>query len=408
MIYQIDESAESFMSESFRLEINAWLREFFRREDDRKPEVTQPKTDDANVVNATNSAQTPSRRRGKSKNRFAYENDGDVHNSFSELLDHLEGTFNTLKFDDDSLSWLRRDEIIGLRKLGMHVPNPWLLRYQTDPVINVAKGYPAIMAISMTGKDDMDTEDGSYPRMLFAIRQKTLPPNVAQYAGVPYRFGEAYVYDGKLSWFTMWMVLSKDGHVNICKELLHTWGKVGKNGHVAYVHNKNTADPALISAAITKNGRKNGESLIKSAFAQMFEWWQMRDERWSVAVYKGKDRVTFGIERENSKHYFANRDKTVKAADGRAKRIIHYVREHDRDTGNNVVQVKEHIRGIREFNWNGYRCVVTAPKFNGIPSSLMTLQPEEFEGEDVPVGYIATSKLGLLLARSEEGLKANP
>ena len=110
----------------------------------------------------------------------------------------------------------------------------------------------------------------------------------------------------------------------------------------------------------------------------MFNWWVDRDLRWNVSVHKGQDRVTFGVEQENTKTYFANREKMVLASDGKAKRIIHYVREHERVTPTKVTMVKEHIRGIREFNWNGYHCVVTAPKFH-----LTRLASEfEMEGED--------------------------
>ena len=139
---------------------------------------------------------------------------------------------------------------------------------------------------------------------------------------------------------------------------------------------------------------------MKNSFRACFNWWINRQERWSVAVKKGGDRVTFSVDKSLTKKYFADRDKTVKTVNGQTKKIIHYVRGHDRNQNGKITKVKEHIRGLNSFIWKSYNCLVTAPEFQTLPTAQFDVAPEE--KEEWERGYISASKVGKLLSDTEE------
>lgn len=91
------------------------------------------------------------------------------------------------------------------------------------------------------------------------------------------------------------------------------------------------------------------------------------------------------------------------------KRIIHYVSAHERETSEGKTTVKEHIRGLAEFDWKGYDCRVTAPKFNGSLSTNFTIAARAFdEDEELPKkGWIDMPEVGSILADIEEGRRAS-
>jgi hypothetical protein len=132
----------------------------------------------------------------------------------------------------------------------------------------------------------------------------------------------------------------------------------------------------------------------------MVDWWQGRTERWSVAVKKSGDRITFAVDKSLTKKYFADRDKTIKTISGRNKKIVHYVKEHQRNYDGKITTVKEHIRGVNKFTWKGYDCLVTAPEFQ----SLVTAQfnAGAYEVEEETQEYVSASKVGHILALEED------
>jgi hypothetical protein len=63
--------------------------------------------------------------------------------------------------------------------------------------------------------------------------------------------------------------------------------------------------------------------------------------------------------------------------------------------------IKEHIRGLREFNWKGYQIQVVSPKYQQKTSASFTEPGMEIE-EDEKSNVIYLSKLGKMLADFEE------
>lgn len=396
---------------SLLVTIKHWLMRLFNRE----PAPSHPPKPIVNAVDAPPlvepiervEAVTPEREKKRRIKR-----DTTRRETLAELLDGLEGTFAAVKMQTMPDSWLNRDSITALRKLGVHVPHPWRLEWTEDMDIrvDVSKPMPAMMSISAATSGWLPDEKlGVPPEVMFAIRQTKLPWHVSQEPGVPYTFGCAFRVAGKLLWVNMWMTVDpKTGELRLCDELQNKTVVVpmrrpssrGEHGRTATYTTRGWRHAAFLdSDNATVHARAIG---AKNLFRGLFDWWSKRDERWTVVVKKAGDRVTFGIDKELTSTYFADRDKSIKV-NGKAKKIIHFVREHQRDTGEKVVTVKEHVRGLREFDWKGFHCIVTAPKLTGRTSSGFDVPGVEQEDDGpMPVGVVSASKVGKMLADMEE------
>ena len=327
--------------------------------------------------------------------------------NFSELLDQLEQTFEYVKLPTMNESWLDRDSIVGLKKLGAHAPNPWIMDwYEENSVIDVSKPLPAIMCITASSKYAINRGDKVYPKIIFAIKHKKLPWHVAYKPGAPYQFGMAFDLDGKLFWVHMYITVNrKTGEIYFCDELI-----VDK--HVVPV--RDPRQRRAVGAYRTYATRKwrtaeflvddtrtieESQKIVRNCFVNMHRWWLDRDSRWNVVIKKNGERVTFGVNNDQTPYYFKDRDKTVRTPAGQIKKIVHYVKQHDRKVKEKVTTVREHIRGLQEFEWKGYHCKVISPKLQTKTSSSFDQSSvDEEKAENV----VYLSKVGKLLADFEE------
>ena len=324
----------------------------------------------------------------------------DFPKNFSQLLDNLEVTFDFYKIKTYSSSWLDADSRLGLKKLGAFVPNPWNIYWSenTDKIkVNVSKGMPTIIFIS-TPHHKIKNDNYSSPAYFFAIKHKKLPWYIESKEGIPYQFGMTYNHD-KLFWHCSWLVVKEDGSFEFCKEHRHNLIKIDHKGKIKGAYSKHIyKETEMIQDFNLEN--KNGENIMKNCFRASFNWWVDRTDSWSVAVKKNKDRVTFCVDKSLTKKYFADRDKTILTPTGQKKKIIHYVKSHDRNYGHKITKVKEHIRGINMFSWKGYQCTVSAPEFGMNIASSFTIGADKFE-EKSPE-YVSLGKVGAILANFEE------
>lgn len=317
--------------------------------------------------------------------------------TFSELLDNLEYTFDSVKLPTMKESWLERDSVVGLKKLGIHVPNPWIANLSDkDARVDVAKPLPAVMCISTATASTVNTKNNFYPKIMFAVKLKKLPWHVAHKLGTPYQFGLAFDVEGKLFWIRMYMTVSRStGEMQFCDELKVTAHKINRE--------KTFYNKAWGSAAYLDDDMRTVEEnkrIAKNLFVSMHEWWSERDTRWNVVVKKNGDRVTFGVDNSQTAYYFKDRDKSIKTATGQTKKIVHYVKEHERKVSDKTTVVKEHIRGLQEFNWVSYHCQVVSPKLQAQTSATFTTPAAEDDIE--PSNVIYLSKVGKMLADAEE------
>jgi hypothetical protein len=334
--------------------------------------------------------------------------------NLSELLDNLDASFDTYRLPSLKESWLAQDSVIGLRKLGTHVPNPWAMVWSDDEEkikVDVSKAMPTLMCICIGNKETRQNSEADtiYPDLMFAIKHNKLPWYVGYHSGVPYQFGAAFRLEGKLFWIHMWFTINrKTGAMQACEELRTVTNVIpiknpaskragGGKSHV--ITKRAWSQPSFF-----ENDKRSVEHMrlgSKNIFASMFNWWVKREERWNVVVKKNGERVTFGVDQDQTRFYFKDRDKSVKTASGQTQRIVHYVKEHDRVINGKSVTIKEHIRGLREFSWAGYQCLVTSPKITG--STSATFDSAGVEGNDADkTEFVYLSKLGKLLAQAEE------
>jgi hypothetical protein len=330
------------------------------------------------------------------------------HN-FSELLDHLEHTFEAVKLPAFNSSWLNKDSIIGLKKLGAHVPNPWLVKWQNNgDKVDITKPLPTLMCISTSSKSTINNGDNIYPKVMFAIKHKKLPWNVAYQSGAPYQFGMAYDLDGKLFWSHMFITVNrKTGEIKFCDELrVHRHLVPVRSNTERRINGpyKKYFTKSWMPAEFLEDDRRTideSRENVRNLFIAMHQWWSERDTRWNVVVKKNGERVTFGVDNKDTPYYFKDRDKTIKTPTGQAKKIVHYVKEHERKYGDKTTLIKEHIRGLQEFEWTGYHCKVVSPKLQSQTSATFQAPPRADDEERIE-NIVYLSKVGKLLADAEE------
>ncbi len=320
---------------------------------------------------------------------------------FGELLDNLDATFSAIKLPNMKESWLDRDSMIGLKKLGVHVPNPWAIEWTDDLneiFLDVSKPLPALMCISIPTREV--NKEKIYPKFIFAIKYKKLPWHVAYHPGAPYLFGAAFDLNGNLFWMHMYLTVNrKTGAMTCCEELQAVRNVIKVNGKRpnTYISKQWKEAAFLQDDKISAEQIKNS---VMNLMRGMHNWWIGRDERWNVIIKKNGDRLTFGVDNKDTPYFFKNRDKVV-TEKGQTKRIVHYVKEHDRTRNGKTNTIKEHVRGLQEFNWNGYQCKVISPKLNVKTSATFAAEPkliEDVGAEDM----VYLSKVGKMLADFEE------
>lgn len=80
-----------------------------------------------------------------------------------------------------------------------------------------------------------------------------------------------------------------------------------------------------------------------------------------VSATKGDLTATFGVHIKRTAYFFQDRDIQLTPDGGSKKRIFHIVRPHTRQTKNGATTIPMHFRGLREFEWAGYKILITVP-----------------------------------------------
>lgn len=329
---------------------------------------------------------------------------------FSELLDKLEHTFNNVKLPTMDGSWIAKDSVVGLKKLGVHVPNPLLMCWDNEKkLVDVTKPLPALMCISQSSEHTVNTQKRFYAKFIFAIKMNKLPWHVSKATGVPYQFGMSFDMDGKLLWVNMYITVNrKTGVISFCDELKtrpHTVPAKSSNsrkanGKATVFYTKSWGPAEYLEDE--ERSVNECKVIAQNYFVAMHDWWSERDNRWNVVVKKNGERVTFGVNNDQTPYYFKDRDKTIRTPTGQAKKIVHYVKEHERKYGDKITVIKEHIRGLQEFEWAGYQCNVISPKLQAKTAAGFTAPSIDDEGDEDMGNVVYLSKLGKVLADSEE------
>lgn len=343
------------------------------------------------------------KQRTKSRTKTQVRPDAET---FSELLDSLDGSFETMTIPDMKGHWLENSEVTAIKKLGVFVPTPWLLEMVQVPAIPTDVPLPGICSAVLVRKG-FDTKDSIHPRFVFAIKYAKLPYTVEKMVGTPYKFGYCVELtereDGgkpRIMWFWCWMVVAPDRSICIPKERKATT-RVIRNGskkNWAWITQTNWQDPQIMHPEIGRDKAEH-ERFMKCVFRQAIVWWTARNSRWSVGVRKDDKRMTFSIAPEHTAAYFADREKTI-TVNGQTKKIIHFVRQHQRSNGS---VVREHVRGERQFTWRDFSCAVTAPQLNGaVVTSHFDIETVEVDAIELPSGLMEIDAAAEKLADAED------
>jgi hypothetical protein len=329
------------------------------------------------------------------------------------MLDKVEEAFESVQLP--AADWNMTDKHIrrGLRRMGPWVPfgSPWEHDEKRTQVGGAYLGkWPGLLFLSRGVHDEwadgVECSDGSSMVVAFAYayKFKKLPWYIEQKPGIPYEFGMAYREKKKLQWISMHIVVDPaTGETALCRSLY--------KDSVTLQHGRNRGNSYMVkrwrSPAIEYAGRwsplmEERDCIARAQFVQVFEWWQRRSERWTVSVRRAGQRVTWSVEQHLTKDFFRDRDKTALTANGQRKRIIHFVTAHSRERAGKVIQVKEHIRGIRVFTWRGYECAITAPDFH--PFTIEKFDVGSVDQDDAPrdEGLVPLDRFAKRLADLED------
>ncbi len=404
----------SYVSDAFRAEINAWMLDFFGYEEEEKEHVF----DDANIVTTREPIKKASNKVARTKRARRTQLPPDME-SFTALLAGLDDSFYSLQVPAITGSFLTRREITAIKKLGIYIPVPATIEFMNAPSIANDIGRPMIASALLYGRkaergfnEGMGKNDWMLPRFTYAIKGVRLPESVEATKGVPYQFGVCFELKHdeagkdmkpKMWWAWCWLVIKPDGSLRIPHEKRRVTTVIkaahkGKN-KAPRLAVTNTAW-CMPSLAVAETGVEQSmhEQYMLSTFRQLLTWWAHREQKWSVGVRRDGHRVTFGIAKEHTASYFADRD-TVVNVNGKPKKIVHFVNEHTRVSGS---VVKAHVRGLREFDWRGYSCAVTAPDLKGAIFTNFLLDPLLIDRKDKTEDFIEIDAIAERLATLED------
>lgn len=352
----------------------------------------------------------------------------------TDLLDSIKTTFDDLTLRADSMSWVASQTRIGLRKLGPHIPEyDWQAQTKSDwhqifnddegprPAVDPADlstlifiGFPNVAhGTDQRGKNlGENPSDRGIQEFIFAVRLSKLPllveavPGQAYYqCGIVYR-----VTKKSLVWTSFYVVVGRDGSVHAARERYCTNHSVttkaggnGKKGRDRTTHNYARKKLGFQIAAGQKWGSMDEiELVLARKFANAVKWWGKKASMWSISVASRGDRVTFCIPPGEAKTYFRDRGRNALTPAGKRRPIFHVCREHGRELPDGrVVVVKEHSKGLREFNWQGYECAITAPTFHTVLSHAFNVPSLESDNDEIPKGMIDISKVGKVISDYE-------
>jgi|LULM01.1.fsa_nt_gb hypothetical protein len=117
-----------------------------------------------------------------------------------------------------------------------------------------------------------------------------------------------------------------------------------------------------------------------------------------VKAYKGRLAAVFSVNILRTPYFFKDRDLYVNDR-GKKKKIFHIVKTHIRKTGS---VVRTHFRGMREFNWKGYRIRITVPGWHHVNTHDLNIGSTDEEHVEDIQDYIDTAVLGKTLSGLEE------
>lgn len=349
-----------YVTSAFRAEIDKWMIDFFGYEDSDPTQVHPTPI----VLNDSNLKVNNLKKKRNAKAK-----------TLSDLLENINETFRLLEFDISDVTFYRmlQKEVIGLKKCSPLVIGKSLFSGMAGGnAVDVKNGLPAYFVIAVNSGSDNENSETLEPDFAFGMRVKKVPWNVTRMPGTPYLFGLAWRDGKKHIWHGFWVSVLPTGEVLVASELNDHWVTVGGNSY-----NKRTWETSSWHGPT-----ESREMAVRSCFCDAFNAYIDRVNKWNVTVTNGKKKITFLIDDNHAKDYFDGRVK-VTNKHGKTRPIIHFVKAHIQHHANKTIDIPEHIRGLRDFDWSGFHCSITAPKFHAYMSTALTLGGDFVPDDDL-------------------------
>lgn len=344
------------------------------------------------------------------------ETDSLNRNSIKNVLDRLDMIHTHEKSKIGRHYGMRKDTLTALRKMGplciFGGYEAIKLGFKDATTVLEPESIPAISYFSWGLEASNDNEDVLNLDTYFILKHKHLPTYLRPIKGTVYEIGQSYISHGKRHWIGTYVVVKADGSCHLPKECVNSFKTI---------HSKNRATRGTVSVPVTErthqlyvellhDSRKGTETIEEAVkfietrhFPRLLNLASSTGIYWKVSTRSLKEasRVTFLVEPRDTKHFFADREITVRTPTGQKKRILHYVSEHSRMYGEKETIIKAHLRGLREFRWNNYQCAITAPTFHSFTSETFTSAAfEEGEIKDNPM--VTLDQVTTILAEVED------
>jgi len=308
----------------------------------------------------------------------------------------------------------------ALRNIGPYIPHVGS-KTHTSKVLDTTK-LSSIMFVALSRKNSerkkikfkgsVELEDSCPSEFIYAVKapkrlgcdlKKPGHKSLAVYeCGIAFRD----ISDDKLAWVSFYSSVNKAGEVEILRQRMPKRisfpikrGRCGQYSGGAYIQ-RNQWGLSTMDKEPIQDCWESVEAFLRCIFCSALNFWMYKDQQWSVSIRKQGYRVTFSVPMKETKYYFKDREKTALTPTGKKKTIIHYVREHQRHVNNKITTVKEHLRGIREFQWNDCLCCVTAPTFHRFSSQNFVEAPSDFD--DSGESYVEIDDMAKMLANLED------
>ncbi len=191
---------------------------------------------------------------------------------------------------------------------------------------------------------------------------KRLPKGfVSDKRGTPYKFTQLFYYGDGVAGCPDYMVITKDG------ELLPAYGW------------SQITDP-ITGRSISFKNRPILEDKKEDSYEDYNVVWasvtlqlyQDRQYLWNVQAIEGEAKATFGVYPEQIQSLFYARS-LPETSTGRKRPILHWVQSHQRRMKSGTdIDIKEHLRGISEFEMGGTHFKITNPQKENEANKLWT------------------------------------
>lgn len=292
--------------------------------------------------------------------------------SIQDLLEKAEAALQALststskeieKNHKHNLYTKTHKEWADARLMGPYLPHSELTA--NSETIDTSMGLSDFVFVGIDRQKSKETEEESDYMFMEARRMTAYPEHVQPTAaGIPYELTLIYKFYDGLAPIVRYYTIKKNGEIVPCSVLTCRTSSVRKYRNVINIPVKKWVSDDIVFG--------DKEFTGASALSLAMNFYQQIELNWYLKVSDKRGSVNLSITPAEAKVLFKDRI-TMKAADGKKKRIIHWVKSHKRVTGANV---KTHFRGEREFQWNGLDVEIKLPGKHTIQVTKMSHRTE--------------------------------